>query len=188
MRASGGGSSWKSLTEDYVTVGVVGKPHGLDGSFVVQRPSEDPERFAPGSVLRAGGEEVRVEERKRSGGRLVIRLDRPVPRGSRLEIPRAELPEPEAGSYYVFQLVGLEVEEEGGRRLGVVSDIAPGPANDALELDTGLLLPLVEACVREVDLNARRILVAPGFAPDNPRRRLGGADNEGRTGSAGSAG
>jgi 16S rRNA processing protein RimM len=152
---------------ELVTVGVVGKPHGLDGSFVVQQPSEDADRFAPGSVLRAGGQEVRVEERKRSGGRLVIRLDRPVPRGTRLEVPRSELPEPDDGSYYVFQLVGLEVEEEGGRRLGVVVDVAPGPANDALELDTGLLLPLVEACVRKVDLEGRRILVAQGFAPDN---------------------
>ncbi|HEX7254523.1 MAG TPA: ribosome maturation factor RimM [Gaiellaceae bacterium] len=148
-------------------MGRVGKPHGLDGSFVVEQPSDDPTRFEPGAVLRAGGEEVRVEERKRPGGRLVIRLDKPVPRGTPLEIPRAELPEPEPSSYYVFQLVGLEVEEEGGRRLGVVTDVVPGPANDALELDTAILLPLVEACVREVDLSGRRILVAQGFVPDN---------------------
>lgn len=148
-------------------VGRVGKPHGLDGSFVVEQPSEDDQRFAPGSLLQAGGQEVRVEERKRSGGRLVIRLDQPVPRGTRLEVPLEQLPEPDPGSYYVFQLVGLEVVEEGGRRLGVVADVAPGPANDALELDSGLLLPLVEACVREVDLQGGRILVAQGFAPDN---------------------
>jgi 16S rRNA processing protein RimM len=145
----------------------VGKPHGLDGSFVVESASDEPERFDPGAVLRAGGELVRVEERKRAGGRLVVRLERPVPRGTRLELPRSELPEPEAGSYYVFQLVGLEVEEEGGGRLGVVTDVVPAPANDALELDTGLLLPLVEACVREVDLERRRILVAPGFVAGN---------------------
>jgi 16S rRNA processing protein RimM len=148
-------------------VGRVGRPHGLDGSFVVEDASEDPKRFEAGAVLRAGGEEVRVEERKRPGGRLVIRLDRPVPRGTRLEIPRSELTEPEPGSYYVFQLVGLEVEEEGGRRLGVVTEVTPGPANDALELDSGLLLPLVEDCVREVDLEGRRILVARGFTPSN---------------------
>jgi 16S rRNA processing protein RimM len=150
-----------------VLVGRVGKPHGLDGSFVVEQASEEPDRFSPGAVLRAGGEEVRVEEKKRAGDRLVIRLDRPVPRGTRLEIPRAELPAPEPGSYYVFQLVGLEVMEEGGRRLGVVADVEPGPANDALALDSGLRLPLVEACVQEVDLEARRIMVAPGFALDN---------------------
>ena len=42
----------------------------------------------------------------------------------------------------------------------------PGPANDALELDSGLLLPLVEDCIVSIDLEARRILVARGFADD----------------------
>ena len=134
---------------------------------MVEGASEDPKRFEPGSVLQAGGEEVRVEERKRPGGRLVIRLDRPVRRGTALEVPRSELPEPEPGEYYVFQLVGLEVEEEGGRRLGVVTDVIPAPANDVLEVDGAILLPLVEACVRQVDVDGRRILVARGFAPDN---------------------
>jgi ribosomal 30S subunit maturation factor RimM len=64
----------------------------------------------------------------------------------------------------VFQLVGLAVEEEGGHALGRVADVAPGVANDVLELDTGLALPLVEDCVREVRLGEGRILVAPGFA------------------------
>ncbi len=32
-----------------------------------------------------------------------------------------------------------------------------------LELDTGLALPLVEACVRQVDLDAGRIVVESGF-------------------------
>jgi 16S rRNA processing protein RimM len=145
----------------------VGKPHGLDGSFVVEDASEDPERFEPGASLLVKGEPAEVVERKRAGGRLVVRLDRPVGRGMPLQIPRGDLPEPEPGSYYVFQLVGLEVEEEGGRTLGMVTEVAPGVANDVLELDTGLALPLVEACVREVDLERRRILVAPGFTFDN---------------------
>ena len=42
-------------------------------------------------------------------------------------------------------------------------DVLPGPANDVLELDSGLLLPLVEACVREVDITGGRILLNPGF-------------------------
>jgi 16S rRNA processing protein RimM len=144
----------------------VGKPHGLDGSFVVEDASEEPERFEPGATLLVEGEPAEVMERKRAGGRLVVRLDRPVGRGTPLQIPLADLPEPEPGSYYVFQLVGLDVEEEGGRALGTVTEVAPGVANDVLELDTGLSLPLVEACVREVDLERRRILVAPGFTLD----------------------
>jgi 16S rRNA processing protein RimM len=147
----------------FVTVGRVGKPHGLDGSFVVEEASEDPERFAVGATLLVGGEPARVVESKRARGRPVVRLDRRAERGTPLEIPRADLPPPEPDSYYVFQLIGLEVVEEGGRELGRVSDVAPGIANDVLELDSGLALPLVEDCVREVDLESSRIVVARGF-------------------------
>jgi hypothetical protein len=42
--------------------------------------------------------------------------------------------------------------------------VTPGPANDVLQLDSGLALPLVGACVADVDLERRRIVVAPGFA------------------------
>src|SRR5437764_371338 len=85
---------------------------------------------------------------------------------SRRRFPRtrAELPPTGEGEYYEFQLVGLAVEEEGGRALGRVTAVQPGVANDVLELDSGIALPLVEACVRNVDLEAARILVAPGFA------------------------
>lgn len=145
-------------------MGRVGRPHGLDGSFFVEQASESPERFAVGARLYAAGDEVRIVHAKRSGGRLVIRLDRPAPRGAVLEVPRAELPAPADDSYYVFQLVGLAVEEDGGRRLGTVADVAPGPANDVLELDSGLALPLVEDCVHTIDLERGLILVAPGFA------------------------
>ena len=152
------------MSEDFVQVGRIGRPHGLDGSFVVERPSENEHLFEPGARLYAAGEPVTVAARKRSGGRLVLRLDRPVPRGAELALPRSELPEPEADSFYVFQLIGLEVVEEGGRPLGTVREVTPGVANDVLELDGGLALPMHEECIREVDLDAGRIVVATGFA------------------------
>ena len=154
------------MTEpELVALGRVGRPHGLDGSFVVERPSE---RLAPGLVVQvAGAPATVVSARRVGGGRLAIRLDRAVERGQELQLPRSELPEPEPGSYYVFQLVGLDVVEQGGRRLGRVAEVAPYPANDVLELDSGLALPLVDACVLEVDVGGGRIVVAPGFAePD----------------------
>ena len=42
----------------------------------------------------------------------MIRLDRPVARGRELRVRCDELPAPEEDWYYVFQLVGLDVEEE----------------------------------------------------------------------------
>jgi 16S rRNA processing protein RimM len=152
------------LTDDFVAVGRVGKPHGLDGSFFVESASDAPERFKKGATLYVGGEAVRVETSKHARGRPVIRLDRRVERGATLAVPRDELPSPEPDAYYVFQLVGLAVEEEGGTALGRVVDVHEYPANDVLELDSGLSLPLVEACVRQVDLEAGRIVVSPGFA------------------------
>jgi 16S rRNA processing protein RimM len=149
--------------KDLVQVGRVGRPHGLAGSFVVEEASGDPERFAPGARLYVDGQEAEVTESKRAGGRLVVRLDRNASRGAVLSVPRGELPAPSEDEYYVFQLVGLAVAEEGGRELGRVQDVAPGVANDVLELDTGLALPLVEDCVLSVDLERGLIVVAPGF-------------------------
>jgi 16S rRNA processing protein RimM len=144
-------------------VGRVGKPHGLGGAFVVEEASDDPERFAVGSRLLAGGEEAVVEESKRAGGRPVIRLDRTVERGAVLEIERSALPEPAEGHYYVADLVGLAVEREDGKALGRVAAVEDGVANAVLELDGGLLLPLVDACVLDLDVEAGRIVVARGF-------------------------
>jgi len=141
----------------------VGRPHGLDGSFFVEQASEDPERFAVGAALHVDGRPARVEASKRSGGRPVIRLDREAPRGAELAIAREALPPTAEGEYYAFQLVGLEVEEEDGRALGRVAQVSPGVAHDVLELDSGLALPLVEACVRQVELDRGRIVIAAGF-------------------------
>jgi 16S rRNA processing protein RimM len=146
-----------------VTVGRVGKSHGLAGAFIVEDASADPKRFSIGAELIAGGASVRVIESRYARGRPVIRLDRRLERGTALEVPRESLPTVGEDEYYVFQLVGLDVEEEG-RLLGRVTHVAPGVANDVLELDSGLLLPMVEDCIREVDVAGGRILVAPGYA------------------------
>jgi 16S rRNA processing protein RimM len=147
----------------FVSVGRVGRPHGLDGSFVVEAASDDPARLAAGAILYLGGEAATVVESKRAGGRPVVRLDRPAPRGAVLEVPVADLPALEEDEFYAFQLVGLTVEDERGVTLGRVVEVAPGVANDVLELDSGLALPLVEDCVRSVDLLAGRVVVASGL-------------------------
>jgi 16S rRNA processing protein RimM len=153
-------------SDDLVPVGRVGKPHGVDGGFFVEGASEREDVFAAGATLYAGGDPVKVVAlRHGSGGRPVIRLDRHVERGSELAVPRVTLPQlDDEDEYYVFQLVGLSVEEENGRLLGTVREVLEYPGNDVLELDSGASLPLVEACVRQVDLTGRRIVVAAGFA------------------------
>ena len=150
-----------------VSVGRVGKPHGLKGAFFVERPSEDSDRFAVDATVLVDGVAAVVVESKLSGGRPVIRLDRDAVRGAELQIPRSQLPQLPEDTYYAFELVGLEVEEETGRTLGRVREVVSGVANDVLELDSGLALPMVEDCISLIDLAAARIVVRTGFAEPN---------------------
>ena len=74
----------------------MGRPHGLDGAFVVERGSDDERRFAVGAKLCVDGVAAEVLLRRRVGGRrLAIKLDRPVERGQMLAVPRSELPSQE---------------------------------------------------------------------------------------------
>ena len=147
-----------------VQIGRVGRPHGIDGSFFIEQPSADERWWMPGAQFFAGGREAEVVAARRSSGRPVVKLDREVERGALIEVELDALPLTEEDEYYAFQLVGLPVVEETGRELGTVQAVTPGVANDVLELDTGVLLPMIEDCVRAVDLGAGRITVAPGFA------------------------
>ena len=149
-----------------VQIGKVGKPHGIDGAFFVEQPSADDRWWKVGSTFLAGGAEVEVVAARRSSGRPIVKLDRAVERGSLIEVERDALPPTEEDEYYAFELVGLPVVEENGRELGSVKAVTTGVANDVLELDTGVLLPMIEDCVQHVDLEGGRIVVAEGFTVD----------------------
>lgn len=119
-----------------------------------------------GATLWVGGVPAKIIlSRRVGGGRRAIKLDREVARGETLTIRRAELPEPDADHYYVFQLVGLEAIEHDGRSLGRVRDVLPGTANDNLELEDGTLVPMIEDAIRTVDLERGTIVLNPGFIP-----------------------
>ena len=145
-------------------MGRVGRPHGLNGAFVVEQASDDPDRFTVGAQLYVDGSPAAIVESKSAGGRLVIKLDREVERGASLAVSKVDLPSAGEGSFYAFELVGLAVEEEGGRSLGNVQDVTSGVANDVLQLDSGIALPMVEDCILSVDTEQGLILVSPGFA------------------------
>ena len=147
-----------------VQIGRVGRPHGIDGAFFVEQPSSDDRWWRTGARFLAAGQGVEVTVHRRSSGRPVIKLDRAVERGTLLEVAREALPPTDEDEYYAFELVGLPVVEENGRALGSVEVVTPGVANDVLELDTGVLLPMVEECILKVDLEAGCITVTQGFA------------------------
>ena len=145
-------------------VGRVGRPHGLDGAFVVEQGSDDASRYLVGGSLHVNGVPATITLSRRVGrGRHAIRLDRPVERGDALTIPRSRLPRLPEGEFYAFELAGLQVVEDGGRVVGVVREVLPGPANDNLELEDGRLVPMIEDAIRSVDPEAGIVLLNPGF-------------------------
>ena len=50
------------------------------------------------------------------------------------------------------------------KKLLLSADVETWPANDVIVLEGGAMLPLVDACVLQVDLDVGRIVVARGFA------------------------
>jgi 16S rRNA processing protein RimM len=152
------------VDDAFVPVGRVGRPHGLDGAFVVEQGSDDESRYVVGAVLHVSGTPATVVVSRRVGrGRHAIRLDRVVERGATLTIPRADLPTLLDDEFYTFEIIGLRVEEVGGRTLGTVRDVLPGSANDNLELDDGTLVPMIEDAIRSIDPAEGIVLLNPGF-------------------------
>jgi 16S rRNA processing protein RimM len=94
-------------------------------------------------------------------------------RGVRLFAERDALPSLPDDEYYHADLIGLEVVDTGGKRLGTVSAVHNHGAGDLLEvsgpgLKTPALLPFTLAAVPTVDLAARRIVADPpeGIFPE----------------------
>jgi 16S rRNA processing protein RimM len=86
-------------------------------------------------------------------------------KGMRLYIPRAALPQPEAGSYYHADLIGLAVRLATGETRGTVSAVLNYGAGDILEVtradgDTDLI-PFTDAVIAAVDVGAKAVTIRP---------------------------
>src|SRR5262245_56358023 len=119
-----------------------------------------------------GGTEFPVEQVKQHSGTLLAKLAGLESReaalklkGSKVLVRREALPEPQAGHYYLADLVGLEVVNEKGEVLGVVKRWVFNGAQDVMEVAANgkvRLLPWVAEIVRSVDVPSRRIHVEWG--------------------------
>jgi 16S rRNA processing protein RimM len=85
-------------------------------------------------------------------------------KGRTVSVQREALPEPEQGRYDLADLVGLEVVNEQGAALGVVTRTYSNGAHDVIEVagERTRLIPWVAAVVKEVDLQAGRVQVEWG--------------------------
>jgi len=166
---------------DEVVVARIGKPHGLRGEVTVQLHTDDPEtRFAVGATLAtqatAGSgvprvltiRSTRVHQRTWLLGfeEIPDRTGAESLRGTRLVVDAADLAASgDDDGWYEEELRGLAVLSRDGTRLGEVTRLELGAAQDLLvvALDTGgdAYLPFVEAIVPEVDVAGGRVVVDP---------------------------
>jgi len=145
-----------------VTAGRVGRPHGLDGSFKVERPEH---ALAMGTPVRVAGIERLVERRAGTGERPLVRLggvgDRAgaeALRGELLLVRATEAPLDQAEEWLAADLEGCLVPG-----LGRVTRVVDAPSCDVLELEDGTLVPMISDAIRSVDLAQGRIEVDRGF-------------------------
>jgi len=87
-------------------------------------------------------------------------------RGVRLFVDRDRLPSLPDDEFYHTDLLGLEVLDSGGARLGKIAAVLNHGAGDLLEvrgpgLKDGVLLPFTKDAVPTVDLSTGRVVVDP---------------------------
>lgn len=158
----------------------IGKPHGLRGEVTVQAHTDEPEaRFVPGTVFttQASSGSGVPRELTLAAARLhrdtwLLQFEE-IPdrtgaeslRGTTLHLAEDEASADDADedAWYEDELVGLTAYTPGGERLGEVSDLVTGAAQDLLvvRLEDGAeaMVPFVSAIVPEVDVEGGRVVV-----------------------------
>jgi 16S rRNA processing protein RimM len=150
---------------ELISVGRIGRPHGLDGSFHVTQPRERVLAAATSVVL--DDRTVAIERHDGTPARPILRLAGvgsreavDALRGSDLFVARADAPPLEEDEWLAEDLVGCRVVD-GATAVGVVAKLLPYPSCELLEVQRpegrALLVPLISDAVRTVDVEAKQI-------------------------------
>jgi 16S rRNA processing protein RimM len=127
-------------------IGRIGKAHGLKGEVTALITSDRPERTAPGAVWHlSGGRTVTVEAIRPFQQRWIavlagVRTREDAEALAGEVIHGTEIDDPDA--LWVHDLVGATVATPDGRTWGTVAAVLANPADDLLELDSGVLVPV----------------------------------------------
>jgi 16S rRNA processing protein RimM len=144
--AGAGGHEQGPLLE----VGRITRPHGLRGDVVVELWTNRRERVQPGARLRGPPGELEVEHATRlasAGGRerWLVQFsgvsDRAGAEALR-DVVLSAAPIDDGGALWIHDLIGSEVVDSAGTRIGTVTAVEANPASDLLVLDGGQLIPL----------------------------------------------
>jgi 16S rRNA processing protein RimM len=160
--------------EAWVPVAEVARPHGVRGEVRLKLYNGDSDVLLDLEevlVRLPGGEEheVSIDAARRADQAILMKLhsiddrDRADEiRGAVLCVRRGDFPALEAGEFYACDVIGAEVLAPDGTGIGRVRELRSYPSVDALIVDAAdggkpWEIPLVEAFVREVDVERGRV-------------------------------
>lgn len=156
-------------------VGKLGRPRGVHGEIYVSPETDFPERFVGLKEIyvrdRERWEKFKVVSSRLVSGRPVIHFEKVMTPQEASRLTNRELAVPKSqvvalphGTYFIFDLIGCEVWEEGSNRhVGRVVEVERYPANDVYVIETTsgkeVRYPAVKQFVKKVDVEKRKITV-----------------------------
>lgn len=159
---------------ELVAIGVIEKPFGVRGEMRVRSLSDVPGRFegltrvtleSPGGALK----QATVRSVRGMRGSYVLGMDLcSTPeevaqfRGWTVKIPQGSAPPLPQGEYYQYELIGLSVQDEGGRLVGTLEEILETPGHHVFIVrgEQGeVLIPASKETVTAVDLPGKTMTV-----------------------------
>lgn len=158
---------------DYLIVAQIVAPFGIKGEVKADILTDFPDRLLSRDTIFLGREDeqprmyplrgVRFHQRQAllSLSGVEDRTSAETLRGLYVQVPFAEAPPPPSGSYFIHQMIGLDVYDLEGQAWGKVSAVMTTPGNDVYVVDGErgqFLLPAVSGFVRQVDLAQGRII------------------------------
>lgn len=152
-----------------VTVGRIISAHGIRGELKVESLTGFPQRFEAGSHLWLDGTSYTVERGRWQTRNVILKLRGIDTRNQAEALHGKELLVPEATQiadadvYYLHDILGARVQDSAGEALGELVEVLVTGANDVYVVRGPrgeILLPALDDVVLEVDVKARRIVVA----------------------------
>ncbi|MBW9151793.1 ribosome maturation factor RimM [Clostridium estertheticum] len=157
--------------KEFMSVGTIGKTHGLKGEVKVFSLTDSLERFKKLKNVYIDGEIRKVEGCKLQADKAILKIEgidtieqAETYRNKYLMVKREDAVKLTEGSYYVADLLDCSVFEEGSdEELGKVFDVLNTPGNDVywVKGKEELLIPVLKNIVVSVDINKRIIIIKP---------------------------
>lgn len=162
------------MKQKYFEIGQIVNTFGIKGMVKVNPFTDDISQFEKmNSILidkKGTLEEMQIEEVKYSKNQVLLKLkgietieEAEKYRNCYLKLPREKAKKLPEGTYFIADLIGVDVYTEEGNLLGKVEDIYNSGASDIYviknELGKQILLPATKEVIKQIDLEQEKIIV-----------------------------